>query len=66
MEEAVKEGNGEELARRVKRWRLVLGAESESRFGEMRGGEGISLDKEQLLMDQALAAIYDNSSEGGF
>ena len=66
MEEAVKEGNGEELARRVKRWRLVLGAESESRFGEMRGGEGISLDKEQHLMDQALAAIYDNSSEGGF
>lgn len=45
---------------RMRRWRLILGEESQSSFEEM-GDSELSLTKEQLLMDQALAAIYNNS-----
>ena len=49
--------------KRMKRWRLILGAESEKAFTDMGCG---GLDEEALLMDQALGAIYDNTSQGGF
>lgn len=57
-----------EHAERIKRWRLILGAESQQRFSEMGSGmpEGVALSKEELLMDQALAAIYNKATEGGF
>lgn len=51
-----------ELEDRIKRWRLILGEESEAGFSAM--GD-TSLNVEQDLMDQALAAIYDNTSSGG-
>ena len=51
-----------ELEDRIKRWRLILGEESEAGFSAM--GD-TSLSGEQDLMDQALAAIYDNTSSGG-
>ena len=51
-----------ELEDRIKRWRLILGEESEAEFSAM--GD-TSLNVEQDLMDQALAAIYDNTSSGG-
>lgn len=51
-----------ELEDRIKRWRLILGEESEAGFSAM--GD-TSLSVEQDLMDQALAAIYDNTSSGG-
>lgn len=47
----------------IQRWRLILGQESQDRFGRM-GGAG--LGPEQDLMDQALAAIYNNTETGGF
>lgn len=47
----------------LQRWRLILGQESQDRFGRM-GGAG--LGPEQDLMDQALAAIYNNTEAGGF
>lgn len=47
----------------ISRWRLILGQESESRFGQM-GGE--PLIGELDLMDQALAAIYNRTEAGGF
>lgn len=51
---------------RIKRWRLILGGESEDSFSQM-GGPGIAqLSGDELLMDQALAAIYHSTSEGGF
>ncbi|MDO4295050.1 MAG: VWA domain-containing protein [bacterium] len=50
---------------RIKRWRLILGEQSQERFSSMSGG-GCKLSQEQLLMDQALAAIYNPASEGGF
>lgn len=59
-----------ETAERLKRWRLILGAESDDRFSQMQGGlgaaGGLSLNAEELMMDQALAAIYNQNSEGGF
>lgn len=48
---------------RIKRWRLILGQESSERFGAMGGQE---LTGEMDLMDQALAAIYNRTENGGF
>ena len=55
-----------ELKERMARWRLILGQESDEEFEKMGGGEGIELSKEQWMMDQALAAIYNNAASGGF
>lgn len=45
---------------RIARWRLILGSESQQTLG----GFGFSgLDAEQMLMDQALAAIYGGPGE---
>lgn len=51
---------------RIKRWRLILGEDSEKQFQKMGGIENLNLNEEQILMDQALAAIYNNSKDGGF
>lgn len=47
-------------SQRLTRWRLILGSETEQSFSAMGSGE---LDPEQLMMDQALAAIYGTSEE---
>lgn len=47
----------------IRKWRLILGQESQERFGQMGGAE---LSGEQDLMDQALAAIYNRTEAGGF
>lgn len=47
----------------IQRWRLILGQESRERFEKMGNAE---LSPEQDLMDQALAAIYNNTEAGGF
>ena len=47
----------------IQKWRLILGSESQERFGQM-GGE--SLAGEMDLMDQALASIYSRAENGGF
>ncbi len=47
----------------LKRWRLILGEESQQRMDEMGG---IALSEEELLMDSALSQIYgSNSGQGG-
>ena len=51
---------------RMRRWRLILGSESSEQFNRMSDGKGTVLSKEQELMDQALASIYNNSASGGF
>lgn len=51
---------------RIKRWRLILGVESEERFRGMSGNGTVILSQEQALMDQALASIYNSSGAGGF
>lgn len=55
-----------DTSERMKRWRLILGAESEGQFQTMEGYGGAKLSEEQLLMDQALAAIYNSAAYGGF
>lgn len=50
---------------RIKRWRLILGEESEKRLLKMTP-DGLGLSGDQQLMDQALAAIYHGGSEAGF
>ena len=47
----------------MQRWRLILGQESKNRFEEM---DMPALSEEQLLMDSALASIYNKSGQGGF
>ena len=51
---------------RMKRWRLILGAESNERFTSMNKNSGFALSEEQALMDQALAAIYSHSESDRF
>lgn len=49
------------IEQKLNRWRLILGEESNKRLDQF--GK-VNLSKEQLLMDSALAAIYDESSDG--
>ena len=44
----------------LSRWRLILGSGTQESF---EGMGGIPLTKEELLMDNALAAIYGNPEE---
>lgn len=48
---------------KIRRWRLILGQDSQNRFNQMGNAP---LTKEQDLMDQALAAIYNRTESGGF
>lgn len=45
---------------RLSRWRLILGPEIQSQFQQMGGG---ALSQEELMMDQALSAIYGGDAE---
>lgn len=49
--------------RELQRWRLILGQESESRMAKMNMQP---LSEKQMLMDSALASIYNKSESGGF
>ncbi len=56
-----------ETAEQLKKWRLILGSESEGGFPD---GSRLALSAEELLMDQALSQIYgwdqeDGSGNGG-
>ena len=44
---------------RLRRWRLILGAEADGRMENM--GEGVRLSDEDLMMDMALDAIYNRN-----
>lgn len=46
----------------LKRWRLILGHAVNEKLSDLANGQGL-LDDEQSLMDQALAAIYDDTAE---
>lgn len=52
-----------EHTQELQRWRLILGQDSDSRFSNMNMP---ALSEEQMLMDSALAAIYNPSGSGGF
>lgn len=46
----------------LKRWRLILGPDVQSQLSQY-SSEGISLEREDQIMDEALAAIYDETSD---
>ena len=46
----------------LKRWRLILGAESQERINALGGA---ALSQEDILMDSALSQIYGGSSASG-
>ena len=47
----------------IKRWRLILGQNAQESLSQMGGG-GCQLSPDQLAMDEALAAIYDEAPGG--
>ncbi|HEX2945473.1 MAG TPA: VWA domain-containing protein [Clostridia bacterium] len=46
----------------LKRWRLILGKSADETLESFSAG-GMKLDPEDLVMDEALAAIYDGTSD---
>ncbi|UHA73660.1 VWA domain-containing protein [Paenibacillus sp. 481] len=48
----------------VSRWRLILGQAAEQQLATCNTSGQIDLTEEQRIMDQALAAIYDDTTEG--
>src|SRR6185436_14793859 len=46
----------------LKRWRLILGQHAQESLAAMGGARGCQLSPEQAGMDEALAAIYDETS----
>lgn len=53
---------------KLKRWRLILGSESQNKINSISGniGGNLKLSEEQLLMDNALAQIYgENNNNSG-
>jgi len=48
----------------IKRWRLILGKESQEQLANYCDG-GMTLSEEQSLMDEALSAIYDETEGEG-
>ncbi|MFD0587301.1 VWA domain-containing protein [Paenibacillus sp. GCM10027627] len=48
----------------ISRWRLILGKSAEKQLEGYCGGGGIELSEDERIMDQALAAIYDETSDG--
>ncbi|MDE6875330.1 MAG: VWA domain-containing protein [Lachnospiraceae bacterium] len=52
-----------DMEQSMTRWRLILGQDSQERFGRM-GASGLGADMD--MMDQALAAIYNLNSPGSF
>lgn len=53
-----------DMKEKMKRWRLVLGNASESQFQTGLDG-GLLLSAEEVLMDEALAALYDQGKGAG-
>jgi hypothetical protein len=49
----------------IKRWRLILGQHVQESLAQMGGAGGCQLSGEQVGMDEALAAIYDESEGEG-
>jgi hypothetical protein len=45
----------------IKRWRLILGQHGEAALAQMAGGAGCQLSADQQAIDEALAAIYDET-----
>lgn len=49
----------------IRRWRLILGRDSQECLSGFCQGGGLGLTEEQAMMDAALGAIYDETEDGG-
>lgn len=53
-----------EMKAKLKKWRLILGEETDRSFSDMSGApDDFLLSDEEKMMDAALAAIYDDTSD---
>ena len=51
------------IEEKLKKWRLVLGEECDEQLSSMSSEQGAPLlSEEERVMDEALAAIYDEST----
>ena len=48
--------------KQLAKWRLILGAETQEKIAHM-GGNSFELSADEKIMDEALAAIYDETSQ---
>lgn len=48
----------------ISRWRLILGQSAEPQLAGYSPGGSIQLSEEEMIMDRALAAIYDDTDGG--
>ncbi|MFG0287282.1 MAG: VWA domain-containing protein [Rhodopirellula sp. JB044] len=55
--------NSNELPEQVRRWRLILGRSAEEELGRSCRGGCPNLSEDQIAMDEALAAIYDETED---
>lgn len=58
----MQEQEKDSLQEKTRRWRLILGRDSEKKLQEIGQGSTSVLSKDELTMDQALEAIYDGKS----
>src|ERR1700709_856804 len=49
----------------LRRWRLILGKDSQESLGGMCGGAGLQLSDDQRLIDEALPATYAQTESDG-
>ena len=49
---------------KLKRWRLILGKESEAKFDNMNGNSSLGLSEKESAMDKALEEIYSSKRFG--
>lgn len=55
-----------EIETKLKKWRLILGGETDKALSGMNSqAGGLELSSEEKIMDEALAAIYDETTESG-
>ncbi|MCL2158350.1 MAG: VWA domain-containing protein [Oscillospiraceae bacterium] len=47
---------------KLKKWRLILGEETDKSLSSFAGSGGFELSDEEKIMDESLAAIYDETS----
>ncbi|MEK8130528.1 VWA domain-containing protein [Paenibacillus filicis] len=55
--------NNEAEQKQLSRWRLILGRSAEQQLSSYTEGAGVGLTAEEQIMDEALAALYDETTD---
>ena len=51
------------MEKKLSRWRLILGAESEERFNSMNNNTPLILSQEDFMLENALASLYGSNGQ---